>query len=176
MPPPSRLYTRTGDQGRTGLGDGRRVRKSGSRVAALGEVDELNAALGLAAAWNEQPEVHGLLLELQRQLFELGAELADPDHPRITADKVSGLEKLIDRFEAGLPPLRAFILPGGNPASAQLHLARAVCRRAERTLWQLAEQEAVNSASLQYLNRLSDLLFVLARRMMPEEVPWKPES
>ncbi len=176
MPPPSRLYTRTGDQGQTGLGDGRRVQKSGPRVAALGEVDELNAALGLAAAWIEQPEVHGLLIELQRQLFELGAELAGIGQSRITAAMVSGLEALIDRFDAGLPPLRSFILPGGSPASAQLHLARAVCRRAERSLWRLAEQEGVNSASLKYLNRLSDLLFVLARRMMPEEIPWKPES
>jgi cob(I)alamin adenosyltransferase len=164
-----KIYTRTGDAGETSLFDGTRVQKSEPLVDAYGEVDELNACLGLARASGADPEVDAELVRIQRDLFALGAQLADPGEKlaaRVTKavlgdDDVARLEQAIDRFEAGLPPLRRFILAGGSPAGAALHVARAVCRRAERRM--VALEPAVDGVLLRYINRLSDLLFVLAR-------------
>ena len=164
-----KIYTRTGDAGETSLFDGTRVQKSEPRVDAYGEVDELNACLGLARASGADAEVDAELVRVQRDLFALGAQLADPGEKlaaRVTKavlgdDDVARLEHAIDRFEAELPPLRRFILAGGSPAGAALHVARAVCRRAERRM--VALEPAVEGVLLRYINRLSDLLFVLAR-------------
>jgi len=164
-----KIYTRTGDAGDTSLFGGARVSKKDPRVDAYGEVDELNAWLGLVRASRVDPAIDQELAELQRDLFALGAELADPAGklaPRVTkaiiADEhVSRLESLIDRLEAELPPLRRFILAGGTPAGAALHVARTVCRRAERRI--VALEPPVDPVLLRYVNRLSDLLFVLAR-------------
>ncbi len=172
----TRPHTRTGDEGRTGLADGSRLPKGTRRIAALGDLDELNATLGVALAWCGEHGTGRLLPEIQGRLFELGAELARAAGVRMTEDRVRELEAAIDRICADLPPPEGFILPGGGPCAAQLHLARAVCRRAERTLWRLAEEAPVNPAALKYLNRLSDLLFVLARRAASGETPWRPES
>jgi cob(I)alamin adenosyltransferase len=164
------IYTRCGDRGETALFDGSRVSKSAPRIAACGEVDELNAMLGLARAAGVDADVSDRLIGVQRDLFALGARLADPNE-RI-ADRVakavlseadvSRLEAWIDQFDAELPPLRRFVLPGGSPAGATLHLARTVCRRAERRIVGLGPA-ACEPALLAYINRLSDLLFVLAR-------------
>lgn len=164
-----KIYTRTGDTGDTSLFDGTRVRKSEPRVDAYGEVDELNACLGLARASNTDPAIDAELVTLQRDLFALGAQLADPGDKiadRVTKaalgdEDVTRLERLIDRYEAELPPLRRFILAGGSPAGAALHVARAVCRRAERRI--VALEPPVDAALVRYVNRLSDLLFVIAR-------------
>lgn len=172
----SRIYTKTGDGGTTGLGDGRRVRKDHARIEAFGTVDELNSLLGLAlAAGRPDDEAAALLRGIQNDLFDLGADLCLPEtrigkggrsRPglRITGSHVRPLEQAIDRFNAALNPLRSFVLPGGTAASAWLHLARTVCRRAERRVVALARREKVNAQAIIYLNRLSDLLFVLARR------------
>jgi cob(I)alamin adenosyltransferase len=179
-----KIYTRAGDAGETGLLGGRRVRKSIPRVAAYGEVDELNASLGVVRAALADQEIGRLLGEIQCDLFALGAQIADarPEAVERTPKavfaeaKVTSLERAIDRAEAGLAPLRQFILPGGCEAAARLHLARTVCRRAERRVVALAEQEEIAPAILAYLNRLSDLLFVLARlvnqRAGSAEIPW----
>ena len=164
-----KIYTRTGDTGQTSLFDGTRVVKNDARVDAYGEVDELNACLGLARASGAGAEIEAELVRLQRDLFALAAQLADPGErlaARITKavlgdGDVARLEQTIDRFEAELPPLRHFILAGGSPAGAALHVARAVCRRAERRM--VALDPAVEGVLLRYINRLSDLLFVLAR-------------
>jgi cob(I)alamin adenosyltransferase len=164
-----KIYTRTGDTGDTSLFDGTRVRKSEPRVEAYGDVDELNACLGLARASGADHEIADELVRLQRDLFALGAQLADPGEKiaaRVTKaalgdDDVARLEQLIDRYEAELPALRRFILAGGSPAGAALHVARAVCRRAERRM--VALEPAVDAVLVRYVNRLSDLLFVLAR-------------
>jgi cob(I)alamin adenosyltransferase len=164
-----KIYTRTGDTGDTSLFDGTRVRKSEPRVEAYGDVDELNACLGLARASGADHEIADELIRLQRDLFALGAQLADPGEKiaaRVTKaalgdDDVARLEQLIDRYEAELPALRRFILAGGSPAGAALHVARAVCRRAERRM--VALDPAVDRVLVRYVNRLSDLLFVLAR-------------
>ena len=164
-----KIYTRTGDTGDTSLYDGTRVRKSEPRVDAYGEVDELNACLGLARASCADPDIDAVLVRLQRDLFALGAQLADPGDriaERLTKaslgdDDVVRLEQAIDRYEAELPPLRRFILAGGSPAGAALHVARAVCRRAERRM--VALEPPVAAVLVRYVNRLSDLLFVLAR-------------
>lgn len=167
----SRIYTKSGDGGQTGLGDGTRVSKDSPRVSAFGEVDELNAVLGLLAAHcPDCPDAH-LLRTIQNDLFDLGADLCVPptenENPdqclRVTAAQFERLEKAIDRLNDGLQPLRSFILPGGTPAAAWLHLARTVCRRAERSVVTLMTTEQVNTAALIYLNRLSDYLFVLGR-------------
>jgi cob(I)alamin adenosyltransferase len=169
-----KIYTKTGDDGETGLFGGGRVSKDNLRVAAYGEVDEVNAALGLARALDPQEFADALLQRIQRDLFTIGAELATPDPDKlrkalarsgaaIAASDVTALEGAIDSQEARLEPLKNFILPGGTPKSATLHLARTVCRRAERAVVALARDEQVSPAILQYLNRLSDLLFVLAR-------------
>ena len=177
-----KIYTRTGDTGDTSLFDGTRVRKSDARVDAYGEVDELNAWLGLARASRVDPELDAELVHIQRDLFALGAELADPADKiadRVTKatlgdDDVVRLERLIDRLEAELPPLRRFILAGGSPAGAALHVARTVCRRAERRMVSL--EPPVDAVLLRYVNRLSDLLFVLARvanhRAGVPEIEW----
>jgi cob(I)alamin adenosyltransferase len=159
----SKIYTRTGDSGETGLGDGLRVPKNSQRIEAIGAVDELNACLGLLLAEPLAGELREALTGAQHDLFELGGELSIPGHDRITAAHVQRLEQILDRYNADLPPLKDFILPGGSRAAALAHLARTVCRRAERRLVALATGEAVSAYSLQYLNRLSDLMFVLSR-------------
>lgn len=165
-----KIYTRTGDGGQTGLFDGTRVPKSDPRVSAYGEVDELNAWLGLVAAQSDDDQLRGMLEQMQRDLFALGARLADPSHriasrvtkAAVTAEDIARLEQWIDTLESELPPLRRFILAGGSPAGAALHVARTVCRRAERTMVSLGD-EAFEPELLIYVNRLSDLLFVMAR-------------
>lgn len=160
----TKIYTRTGDDGTTGLGDGRRVAKDSTRVAAYGTVDELNSTIGVVlAADGLSPAIVECLTRIQNQLFDLGGELCRPDAVVITQGRVEDLEATLDRFNADLPPLKDFVLPGGTPAAAACHVARTVCRRAERDAWRLTQTEAVNAHSLAYLNRLSDLLFVIAR-------------
>jgi cob(I)alamin adenosyltransferase len=166
----SRIYTRTGDDGTTGLGDGSRVPKDSLRVEAFGTVDELNSAIGvLLAAPDIPPGVHASLTEVQHELFDLGGELCIPGHQVITAEHVTRLEKSLDEFNDTLPPLKEFILPGGGPAAAACHLARAIARRAERRVWALSRAESVSPEVPKYLNRLSDLLFVLARVLARHE-------
>lgn len=164
------LYTGTGDRGETGLVGGSRVSKSEGRVAAYGDVDELNATLGVALATELDPDTRAMVTEIQRDLFAIGAQLADP-RARVTEraakttvddESVRRLETWIDTLEAAVPPLRRFLLPGGGPAGASLHVARAVCRRAERSIVALGV-DVVPSVILRYVNRLSDLLFALAR-------------
>lgn len=159
----SKIYTRTGDDGTTGLGDGSRVPKDGSRVAAYGDVDELNATIGLVLAEPVPAKVREVLVDVQHRLFDLGGELCIPGHAMIGAAQVEALEKALDGFNADLPPLKDFILPGGDRASASCHLARTVCRRAERSVVTLSREEEINADARRYLNRLSDLLFVLCR-------------
>lgn len=178
-----RIYTKTGDSGETGLFDGTRVSKSDPRVDAYGHVDELSAWIGLVRADTPPPDVDDRLAGIQRDLFALGAMLADParkiakrvDKASVDADSVTALEGAIDAFEDELPPLRRFIFAGGSPAAAKLHLSRAVCRRAERAVVGLGAG-AVDPLVVQYLNRLSDLLFVMARlvnyRAGVSEVEW----
>ena len=164
------LYTGTGDGGETALVDGTRVSKSEGRVAAYGDVDELNAALGVALAAELDPDIQDIVAEIQRDLFAVGTHLADPRakvtqrvaKTRVDDGSVRRLETWIDTLETALPPLKKFLLPGGGPAGAALHVARAVCRRAERNVVALGV-EVVPSVILRYVNRLSDLLFVLAR-------------
>jgi len=166
----SRIYTRTGDDGSTGLGDGMRVPKEHLRVEAYGTVDEANSALGLVLAVPGLPQdVTDCLTEVQHDLFDLGGELCMPGHRIIAAADVERLEVTLDRFNADLPPLKDFILPGGGPAAAACHLARTVTRRAERRVWALARVEQVAPEVPQYLNRLSDLLFVVARLLARHE-------
>jgi cob(I)alamin adenosyltransferase len=160
----TKIYTRTGDAGTTGLGNGERVPKDHLRVEAYGTVDELNSAIGVLLATPELPApVADCLTRVQHRLFDLGGELCLPGHRAIGAEAVARLEEHLDAFNADLPPLKDFVLPGGAPSAAACHLARTVCRRAERRCWRLAGEESVNEFALQYLNRLSDLLFVIAR-------------
>lgn len=166
----SRIYTRTGDQGSTGLGDGSRISKDSRRVEAIGQVDELNALLGIVLAQTALPgPVAETLSEVQHQLFDLGGELCLPAHPVLEDRHIDWLEQQLDTLNAALPPLKEFILPGGSPAAAHCHHARTVCRRAERRLLSLSAQETLNPAALAYLNRLSDLLFVMARTLARQE-------
>ena len=166
----SKIYTRTGDDGTTGLGDGSRVRKDDVRVEAYGTVDELNSAIGVVLAVPGLPEdVTQCLTEVQHELFDLGGELCIPGHRMIEARHVARLEQALDAFNESLPPLKEFILPGGGPATAACHLARAIARRAERRVWTLAAKETVSPEVPKYLNRLSDLLFVLARVLVRHE-------
>ncbi|MEK0082257.1 cob(I)yrinic acid a,c-diamide adenosyltransferase [Benzoatithermus flavus] len=179
----TRIYTRGGDQGRTSLGDGTRVAKHTLRVSAYGTVDEANATIGLARL-HTSGEADAMLARIQNDLFDLGADLcrpgadfADPGTLRIQDSQVERLEREIDAMNAELLPLRSFVLPGGTPAAAHLHLARTVSRRAERLVCELAEAEAVNPAAIRYLNRLSDHLFVLSRRLNDkgaQDVLWVP--
>jgi cob(I)alamin adenosyltransferase len=160
----SKIYTRTGDDGTTGLGDGTRVPKDSPRVEAYGCVDELNSTLGVLLAVPGLPEnIIACLTEVQHELFDLGGELCIPGHRAITAAHVERVEQTLDSFNDALPPLKEFILPGGGPGAAACHVSRAVARRAERRVWTLAKSETVAPEVAQYLNRLSDLLFVLAR-------------
>jgi cob(I)alamin adenosyltransferase len=165
----SKITTRTGDSGETGLGDGSRRPKDNARVAALGDVDELNSALGLLAAEPLPDEIGALLSEIQHDLFDLGGELSIPGHTMLSDAQVTRLEEAVDGHNRALPPLKEFILPGGVRAAALAHLARTVCRRAERSVVALARTETVAPASRIYLNRLSDLLFVLARCLNREQ-------
>jgi cob(I)alamin adenosyltransferase len=160
----SKIYTRTGDDGTTGLGDGTRVPKDSARVEAYGSVDELNSTLGVLLAVPGLPEnVGSCLTDVQHELFDLGGELCIPGHRAITAAHVERLEQALDSFNDALPALKEFILPGGGPGAAACHVSRAVARRAERRVWTLSKSETVAPEVAQYLNRLSDLLFVLAR-------------
>lgn len=179
----SRIYTRTGDQGGTSLGDGSRVSKDDPRVAAYGTVDELNSVLGLLLT--AQPPERELLRRIQNDLFDVGADLCCPqpdteregERLRVTASQVTHLEEAIDRLNAALQPLTSFVLPGGTPSAAWCHLARTVCRRAEREVVTLMRNEKINPQVLIYLNRLSDLLFVLARVCNDQgrsDVTWVP--
>ncbi|ABY36647.1 MAG TPA: cob(I)yrinic acid a,c-diamide adenosyltransferase [Chloroflexus aurantiacus] len=176
-----KIYTRTGDAGETGLFGGQRVRKDDLRVQAYGTVDECNAALGVARAAGPDPALDAVLAVVQNQLFVVGADLASPGEspyiPRVSAELTSFLEEQIDAMEAELSPLKQFILPGGHPVAAHLHLARTICRRAERVVVTLATEEEVRPEILTYLNRLSDFLFVAARianaRAGVSDVPWQ---
>lgn len=159
----SRIVTRTGDDGSTGLGDGTRVPKDALRVHALGEVDELNAAIGVVLTETMSEELHSDLVTIQHDLFDLGAELCIPGHSALAANHVARLDERLAHYNDALPPLKEFILPGGSRPAALLHVARTLCRRAERSVVSLAHHESVQDTSLQYLNRLSDLLFVMAR-------------
>lgn len=166
----SKIYTRTGDDGTTGLGDGARVTKESLRVEAYGTVDEANSAVGMVLAVTSLSEpVRRCLTEVQHDLFDLGGELCIPGHRMISAAYVDRLESELDAFNDPLPPLKDFILPGGGAAAAACHMARTVCRRAERRCWSLARVESVSPEALKYLNRLSDLLFVIARVLAREE-------
>ena len=159
----SKIYTRTGDQGSTGLGDGTRVEKDNIRVEAYGSVDELNSVIGVLLSNDMSEPIHRKLEEIQHDLFDLGGELCIPGHSMIKSGQVDALESYLDELNEDLPPLKDFILPGGGPGAAACHLARSVCRRAERNVVTLARSETVSAESLAYLNRLSDLLFVMAR-------------
>ena len=179
----TKIYTRGGDTGETSLGGGARVKKHDPRVAAYGTVDEANATVGLARL-HTSGELDAMLGRIQNDLFDLGADLCTPDDPtrtkealRIVDAQVERLEHEIDRINAKLQPLNSFILPGGSPAGAALHLARTVVRRAERLMTELADREPVNPAAIRYANRLSDLLFVLARHANDDgrtDVLWVP--
>lgn len=175
----SKIYTRTGDDGTTGLADGSRVPKDHRRIEVLGSLDELNSIVGLIMVQCE-PNVPPQLAQVQNRLFDLGAELATPGAERTKAEDVAYLETALDGYNADLPPLREFILPGGGGAATFCHLARALCRRTERRLVTLDREEGLNPQTLRYINRLSDLLFVLARvlarRDGGSEVFWKPAA
>jgi len=162
----SRIVTRTGDAGTTGLGDGSRVAKASARIEAIGTVDELNSTVGwLAALPGIRDDIGRLLLDIQHDLFDLGGELAVPGHSALTSQHIERLEQAVESFNATLPPLKEFILPGGNEAAARCHMVRSLARRAERRCWTLAGAEDVNQLALVYLNRLSDLMFVMARAL-----------
>lgn len=166
----SRIYTRTGDDGSTGLGDGMRVPKEHLRVEAYGTVDEANSAIGvILAVPGLSAEIATTLTGIQHDMFDLGGELCIPGHRVITAEYIERLEQELDRLNENLPPLKDFILPGGGQAAAACHLARTVTRRAERRVWALARSERVAPEVAQYLNRLSDLLFVIARVLARQE-------
>jgi cob(I)alamin adenosyltransferase len=178
----SKIYTKTGDDGTTGLGDGTRVAKDSARVAAYGTIDEANSAIGMLLAsdiLDQHAEIRDLLTTVQHQLFDLGGELCIPGHAAIFDADVEALEQALDHHNAPLPPLKDFILPGGGEAAARCHLARTIVRRAERETVTLARHDAVRPEAIRYLNRLSDLLFVLSRVLARTsghgEVLWKHE-
>lgn len=175
----TRIRTRTGDTGETGLGDGRRVPKTAARIEALGALDELNSHLGLLLAQGVSGPPRELLTDLQHDLFDLGGEVAIPGTRLVEEGYVARLDAALDAMNAALPPLAEFVLPGGNPAAAQCHVARSVCRRAERELLRLKLEEDLNPTAIMYLNRLSDVLFVLARTLARAsgglEVTWVRE-
>jgi len=182
----SKIYTRTGDDGTTALGDMSRARKTDPRLSAYADTDEANCAIGVAVTMGQlPPEVNQLLLRIQNELFDVGADLCNPvtehpDYPPLRVDEsyITALEQDCDTFNEGLPVLRSFVLPGGSPASALLHVARTVVRRAERSTWAALEAhgDSMNPLTAKYLNRLSDLLFILARRVnQPDgDLLWKP--
>ena len=180
----TKIYTRGGDAGETSLGDGSRISKLDARIAAYGTVDELNSAVGLTRAADCPGDLHAVLGRVQNELFDLGADLSVPMEQdarlRVTQQQVDALEKDCDRFNAGLPELKSFVLPGGSELAARLHVARTTCRRAEREALVASGLYAVNPLALVYLNRLSDLLFILARAANAaagrEEPLWSPGS
>jgi len=173
----SKIYTRTGDKGETGLGDGARVNKDSTRVEAFGTVDELNSVIGMILAHELPENIRTCFENIQHDLFNLGGEFSIPGHQTIQNSDISRLETILDELNADLPRLKEFILPAGGPATSHCHLARTVCRRAERRATTLARDEDVNPAALAYLNRLSDLLFVIARALARvengKEVLWR---
>ena len=175
----SKIYTRTGDDGSTGLGDGSRTGKDSARVNAYGTVDEANSCIGVVLATTVPDDIRKLLTTVQHQLFDLGGELCIPGHAAITPEDVDALERQLDHYNEMLPPLKEFILPAGGEAAARCHLARTIVRRAERETVALARDETVRPEAIRYLNRLSDLLFVLARVLARAdgqgEVLWKHE-
>jgi cob(I)alamin adenosyltransferase len=174
----SKIYTRTGDDGTTGLGDGTRVSKDDVRVEAYGTVDELNSALGVVLSLPLPAEVHNAMEPIRHQLFDLGGELCVPGRNVLHAAHIEALERTLDALNAKLPPLKEFVLPGGSEAAALMHFARTICRRAERRAVTLAQAESINPHALKYLNRLSDLLFVAARYINAaenrKEIQWRP--
>ena len=178
----NKIYTKTGDRGQTGLSDGSRVAKSSARIAAIGAVDETNSAIGVARL-DAEGDFDAMLSRIQNDLFDLGADLSMPedgkaeDRLRIVPAQVERLEREIDAMNAALAPLKSFVLPGGTALASHLHLARAIARRAERAIVKLAAQEAINDAAIQYANRLSDHLFVMARAANNDgmgDVLWVP--
>ncbi len=176
----SKIVTRTGDDGTTGLGDGSRTRKDDARVNAYGSVDETNSAIGvLLTHTRDHADVSDQLIQIQHDLFDLGGELSIPGYTLVKEANVTRIENWLEAFNEDLPPLKNFILPGGSPASAHCHLARAISRRAERETVHLAQSQSVNPHSLHYLNRLSDYLFVLARHLQKasglDEVLWQQD-
>lgn len=175
----SRIYTRTGDNGTTGLGDGSRVNKDSLRVDAMGDADELNSVIGIMLAEQVPAKLNNILTQVQHDLFNLGGEICMPGYVILKQERIEELESAIDSLNDELEPLKEFILPGGTKAASYCHLARTVCRRAERKLIQLHRTEQVTAISLQYLNRLSDLLFVMCRIINKEagvsDVLWKNE-
>ena len=175
----SKIYTRTGDEGTTGLADGTRVQKSSLRIDVMGDVDELNSHIGTILLHDLPAEISSALTEVQHALFDVGGELAIPGYDTLTAQHVDSIERSLDLPNENLPPLEEFILPGGGAAAVACHVARTVCRRAGRRLVALGETAPVNSVSRRYLNRLSDLLFVMARvlaRRDAGEVFWRPAA
>jgi len=175
----SKIYTRTGDDGTTGLGDGVRVDKDDPRIEAFGTVDELNSYIGVILAYKLPVAVAHCLQDVQHDLFDLGGELSLPDYVSISQSYVDRLEQQLDQFNANLPPLKEFILPAGGLAASHTHVARTICRRAERRVYSLHKLTPVNKHILHYLNRLSDLLFVIARVCAREhgtEVFWQPRK
>ncbi len=176
----SKIYTRTGDTGMTGLSDGQRVDKDSLRIEAIGTVDELNSHIGAILTYEVPEDISNCLTGVQHTLFDLGGELSMPGHELIQAKHTKALETWLDSVNANLPPLKEFVLPGGSPAAASCHIARAVCRRAERRVASLLREDPVNPQILTYLNRLSDLLFVLARCLArqngAQEVFWQPDN
>jgi len=174
----SKIYTRTGDDGTTGLGDGTRVPKDHVRVEAYGSVDELNSAIGVLLTEALPDDINAALTRIQHTLFDLGGELCIPGHRMVDDARVTELEQLLDRLNEHLPALKDFILPGGTRAAALCHMARTVCRRAERRVYTLSRHETVSPAALKFLNRLSDLLFVMARALNraggAPDVLWQP--
>lgn len=175
----SKIYTRTGDAGTTGLGDGTRVAKDSLRVAAMGDVDELNSVIGLMLTEPVSSKIRDCLTQVQHDLFNMGGEICMPGYAMIKAERVTALENILDEWNETLSPLKEFILPGGGRAAAYCHLARTVCRRAERQMTTLNNVEKITQISLQYINRLSDLLFVLCRILNKEagvpDVLWQNE-
>lgn len=173
----SKIYTKTGDQGTTSLADGKRLEKDHNYIHALGDIDELNSLLGVLIAHDIDGQIKNHLLAVQHTLFDIGGEIALPNHNMINKEQVISLEKLIDEYNANLPPLKEFILPGGSIPAAICHSARAVCRRAERQFVSLHKEQTINKILLQFLNRLSDLLFifarVLARSQNGKEIYWQ---
>ena len=175
----SKLYTRTGDDGTSGLSDGERIPKNHARMNAMGSVDELNSVIGLMICKLEDQDLRGLYIGIQHDLFNIGGEISMPGHSFIPQRKVDGLEETIDRFNESVEPLKDFILPGGSEAASICHIARATARRAERDLVTLHQLDPVSDTTRRYLNRLSDLLFVTARiinkKLGQDDVLWKKE-
>jgi cob(I)alamin adenosyltransferase len=175
----SKIYTRTGDKGKTGLADGSRVDKFNSRIESLGNIDELNSIIGIVLTEKIPNDMKAILERVQHDLFDIGGELSIPNHIVIDEKKIDFLENSLDKMNNELQPLKEFILPGGSRISSYCHLARTVCRRVERNLFKLAQSDKVNEASLKYVNRLSDMLFVLARFLnkinQHNDILWKKE-